>query len=155
VRRTIAAAAFVVLTACGAGGGSAGSASQPPVGTAEPSPLARPSGQLDAQVATPAGFPNDVPVYTKARLTAGARFSSNGQVSWGMEWQTLDSVGKVQAFYADKMNQGDWTISFTAKATSAFSATFARKSNSTVQGTVGAGTGSGITRISLTLVAPA
>src|ERR1051325_125762 len=28
--------------------------------TAEPSPLARPSGQLDAQVAMPAGFPDDL-----------------------------------------------------------------------------------------------
>jgi hypothetical protein len=154
MRRAIAVVGFVVLTACG-GGSALGSASQPPVGTAEPSPLARPTGQLDAQVAMPAGFPNDMPVYNKARLTAGAKFTSNGQVSWGMEWQTLDSVGKVQAFYADKMTQGDWTITFTNKATSTFSANFARKSNTSVQGTVGAGTGSGITRISLTLVAPA
>ena len=155
MRRALAVASFVALTACGGGESVAGPASQPPAGTAEPSPLARPSGQLDAQVAMPVGFPDDVPVYTKARLTEGARFSSNGQVSWGMEWQTLDSVGKVQAFYADKMNQGDWTITFTNKATSAFSASFARKSNSSVQGTLGAGTGSGITRISLTLSAPA
>jgi hypothetical protein len=155
MRRALAAASFVALTACGGGGTVVGSASQPPVGTAEPSPLARPSGQLDVQVAVPAGFPDDVPVYTKARLTEGAKFSSSGQVSWGMEWQTLDSVGKVQAFYADKMNQGDWTITFTNKTSSAFSANFARKSNSSVQGTLGAGTGSGITRISLTLSAPA
>jgi hypothetical protein len=154
LKPALAVAGFLILTACG-GGAPLGSASQPPVGTAEPTPLARPTGLLDAQVAMPAGFPSDVPVYAKARLTAGAKFSSNGQVSWGMEWQTLDSVGKVQAFYADKMNQGDWTISFTNKATSTFSANFVRKSNSSVQGTVGAGTGSGITRISLTLLAPA
>ena len=103
----------------------------------------------------PAGFPDDVPIYTKARLTAGVTFKSTGQVSWGMEWQTLDSVAKVQAFYADKMRQGDWAITFTNKANNNFSATFSRKSNSSVQGTLGAGTASGITRIDMSLVAPA
>jgi len=103
----------------------------------------------------PAGFPDDVPIYTKARLTAGVTFKSTGQVSWGMEWQTLDSVAKVQAFYADKMKQGDWTITFTNKANNNFSATFSRKSNANVQGTLGAGTASGITRISMSLVSPA
>ncbi len=85
----------------------------------------------------------------------GAKFSSSGQVSWGMEWQTLDSVAKVQAFYADKLNQGDWTITFTNNATNNFSATFARKSNPNVQGSIGAGTASGVTRISMSLVSPA
>jgi hypothetical protein len=154
MKPALLAAALALLIACGEGGQTA-SASRTTVGTAEPSPLARPTGKLDAQVPVPSGFPGDVPVYTKARLTAGATFKSSGQVSWGMEWQTLDSVAKVQAFYADKLNQGDWSIRFTNKATSTFSATFARKSNPTVQGTLSAGTGTGITRISMTLVAPA
>ena len=55
----------------------------------------------------PPGFPSDLPIYPKARLTAGASFVSSGQVSWGMEWETLDSVAKVQAFYTDKLNQGE------------------------------------------------
>jgi len=147
-------AALALLIACGGGGGTTASSTRTHLGTAEPSPLARPNGQLDAEVAVPSGFPGDVPVYTKARLTAGAIFKSSGQVSWGMEWQTLDSVGRVQAFYADKLNQGDWSITFTNKATSTFSATFTRKSNSSVQGTLAGGTGSGITRISMTLVVP-
>jgi len=94
-------------------------------------------------------------VYSKARLTAGVTFQSSGQVSWGMEWQTLDNVAKVQAFYADRMSNGDWTITFTNKANNNFSAIFSRKSNSSVQGTLGAGTASGITRIGMSLVAPA
>ena len=155
MRAALAAAGFVVLTACGGGGGGTAASHTPsPLGTYEPSPLAKPTGQLDAQVAMPDGFPGDVPVYAKARLTAAAKFNSDGQVSWGMEWQTLDSVAKVQAFYADKMSQGDWTITFTNKVTNNFSATFARKSNSNVQGTLGAGVGGGVTRISMSLVAP-
>ncbi len=154
-RSVLVAAALVLVISCGGGGGKTGSGSPSHVGTAEPTPLARPSGQLDAQVAMPSGFPGDMPVYSKARLTVGGKFNSSGQVSWGMEWQTLDSVAKVQAFYADKLNQGDWTITITNKATDNFSATFARKSNSSVQGTLGAGTASGVTRISMSLVSPA
>ena len=154
MRSVLVAAALVLVISCG-GDGTTASGSPAPLGTAEPTPLARPSGQLDTQVAMPSGFPSDLPVYSKARLTAGAKFNSSGQVSWGMEWQTLDSVAKVQAFYADKLNQGDWTITITNKATNNFSATFARKSNSSVQGTLGAGTASGVTRISMSLVSPA
>ena len=154
MKAALLAAALALVIACG-GGGTTASSTRTALGTPEQSPLARPSGQLDAEVAVPSGFPGDVPVYTKARLTAGAAFKSSGQVSWGMEWQTLDSVARVQVFYADKLNHGDWSITFTNKATSNFSATFARKSNSSVQGTLAGGTGSGITRISMTLVAPA
>ena len=154
MRSALVATAMVLVISCG-GGGTTASRSPSPLGTAEPTPLARPSGQLDAQVAMPSGFPGDMPVYSRARLTLGAKFNSSGQVSWGMEWQTLDSVAKVQAFYADKLNQGDWTITITNKATNNFSATFARKSNSSVQGTLGAGTASGVTRISMSLVSPA
>jgi hypothetical protein len=151
----VAAVGFVVLTACGGGGGTAGHPTPSPLRTSEPTPLAKPTGQLDAQVAMPDGFPADVPIYAKARLTQAAKFNSSGQVSWGMEWQTLDSVAMVQAFYADKLNHGDWTITFTNKVTNNFSATFGRKSNSNVQGTLGAGVGGGVTKISMSLVSPA
>ncbi len=152
-----AVTALFLLVACSDGGLSASaSPSAPGHGTAEPTPLARPSGHLDAQVPMPDGFPSDVPIYTKARLTAGASFNSTGQVAWGMEWQTLDTVVKVKAFYADKLSQGDWTISFTNTTTTAtFSATFARKSDPRVQGTLKADRSSGVTRILMSLAAPA
>lgn len=137
------------------GGGSSASASPSAVGTAEPSPLARPSGHLDAQVPMPAGFPTDVPIYPKAVLTAAAGFPSSGPTAWGMEWETLDGVDKVRAFYADKLNQGDWSITFTNAAAGTFAATFKRKSNEQVQGTLASNGSSGVTKILLSLVAPA
>ncbi len=103
----------------------------------------------------PPGFPVDVPLYPKARLTAGASFVSSGQVSWGMEWETLDSVAKVQTFYSDKLHQGDWTISVTGSGTNTFAATFSRKSNSHVLGTLASNASSGVTKILMSLIAPA
>ncbi len=99
----------------------------------------------------PAGFPPDVPIYTGARLTAGASFAASGVTTWGMEWETLDSVDKVQAFYAGKLSQGDWTIQFSGNANGSFSAIFSRKSNSKVTGIVGADGSSGVTKITLSL----
>lgn len=153
MRPGLAVAALLILMACSDGGSTAQSTSSA-LTSAEPSPVVRPSGHLDAQVPVPDGFPNDVPVYAKARLTAGAAFKSSGQVSWGMEWQTLDTVDKVRAFYADKMNQGDWSITFTNTVSGSFSATFTRKSNSQVQGTLKSDGTSGVTKILMSLVAP-
>jgi hypothetical protein len=99
----------------------------------------------------PAGFPPDVPIYTGARLTAGAAFAANGQTTWGMEWETLDTVDKVQAFYASKLSQGDWTIQISGVANGVFSGTFSRKSNSKFAGILGADGSSGVTKISLSL----
>ena len=99
----------------------------------------------------PAGFPADVPVYTGARLTSAAAFTSNGQATWGMEWETFDSVAMVTAFYTAKLNQGDWTLTFSGGANGAFSAVFARKSNSRVGGILGVDGSSGLTKISLAL----
>src|SRR5579864_4862677 len=103
------------------------------------------SSKLDPQVAMPNGFPSDVPIYPGSRLTAGATFSSSGQTTWGMEWETLDTVDKVQAFYTSKLSQGDWTISFSGTSNGSFSAVFARKSNSKYGGLVGAGSANGVT----------
>jgi hypothetical protein len=100
----------------------------------------------------PGGFPSDVPIYPGARLTAGASFSSSGQTTWGMEWETLDSVDKVQAFYTSKFAQGDWTIKIKATSDGSFSATYARKSNSKDGGLVGAGSANGVTTITLSLI---
>jgi len=142
-------AVAVFLVACG---GGATSSTETPSGSPVPSPLAGPSGKLNAEVPMPAGFPADVPVYPKARLTSGAAFVSSGQASWGMEWQTLDAASKVQAFYASKMTQGDWTIAFSSTSASTFAATFKRKSSAAVTGTLAGNTVDGLTRILLSLV---
>jgi len=102
----------------------------------------------------PPGFPSDVPIYPKARLTAGASFVSSGQVSWGMEWETLDRVSNVQTFYADKLNKGDWTMTVTGSGNNAFAATFSRKSDSHVLGTLASNASSGVTKILMSLIAP-
>ena len=102
----------------------------------------------------PPGFPADVPIYTGARLTAAASFTSTGLVAWGMEWQTLDGVDKVEAFYRTRFSQGDWKITFNGSANGAFAAGYSRKSNSKAGGLLGADGTSGITRITLSLVVP-
>jgi len=99
----------------------------------------------------PAGFPADVPIYTGARLTSAANFNSNGQSTWGVEWETFDSVDKVTAFYTAKLSQGDWTTTFAGQANGAFSAIFTRKSDSKVEGILGVDGSSGVTKISLAL----
>ena len=100
----------------------------------------------------PAGFPPDVPIYTGARLTAGVAFAANGQTTWGMEWETLDTAAKVQAFYAGKLSQGDWTVQISGVTNGTFSAAFSRKSNSKFGGILGADGSSGVTKISLSFV---
>jgi hypothetical protein len=110
--------------------------------------------KLDPPYPTPTAFPADVPVYPGARLTSGAPFASPGQVAFGMEWQTLDPVDKVLAFYKTKFSQGDWQITFNGSANQAFSANYSRKSNPKFGGMLGADGSSGITRITLSLVMP-
>ncbi len=113
-----------------------------------------PIGQLDVQVPMPAGFPHDVPIYPRARLTAAAGFPSSGPTSWGMEWETVDSVAKVQAWYAQSFNQGDWTITFASATAESFAATFSHKSDNHINGTLAARTSSGITQIVMSLLSP-
>ena len=100
----------------------------------------------------PDGFPADVPIYPGARLTAAAKFTSGSQTTWGMNWETLDGLDKVQAFYSTKLSQGDWSIQFTGSSSSSFAATFSRKSNSKSSGILGADASSGVTKISMSLV---
>jgi hypothetical protein len=99
----------------------------------------------------PSAFPPDVPVYSGARLTSAINFGSNGTTTWGMEWETVDGVDRVQAFYAARLGAGDWSLSFPSNANGAFSATFNRKSNPKVGGILGIDGSSGITKISLAL----
>src|SRR5260370_37152179 len=143
-------ALLVVLSAC----------SQPGTGTSSParvsgSQLAPASGRLDAEVAMPAGFPSDVPIYPRARLTAGASFASSGQVAWGMEWETLDLAPNVRDYYAKHFSQGDWMLSVTGQADVSWSATLTRKSNSHVTGTLGVNGDAQVTRILISLISPA
>ena len=101
----------------------------------------------------PAGFPADLPVYPKARLTAGASFTSTGQVAWGMEWETTDGPSMVQAYYAKQLSQGDWTLTVNNQANgAAFAAVFARRSNSHDKGTLAINSDSGVTTIALSLL---
>lgn len=150
MRMLAAIATVVVLGACSTGG--SGTASTTPSGSPVPTPLAGPSGKLNAQVPMPVGFPADVPIYPNSRLTSGAAFVSTGQASWGMEWQTLDAASRVQSFYAAKLAQGDWAIKFSATSETAFAATFQRKSTTTVTGTLAASSVDGLTRILMSLV---
>jgi len=148
-----ALAALVLGAACSHLPGMGSKASTSPSAGAGPtgSPLARASGALDAQVPMPPGFPSDMPVYGNARLTAGATFTSTGQVAWGMEWESLDAAAKVQAFYVKQFGQGDWTLNPSNTTAGSFAATIARKSNSHDTGTLAINTDGGLTKILLSL----
>jgi hypothetical protein len=120
---------FTVLglgPACGAGTSSPTSSSSRVASS--PSASAA-NGNLDAAVSMPKGFPSDFPIYPGARLTHASEVTANGQTSWGMEWETLDSLAAVQRFYISKLNQGDWTLSFSGSDNGGYSAIFTRKSN--------------------------
>jgi hypothetical protein len=152
-RLTVAVAAGLLVLGASAcrSPQSASPAAQPTV-TASAAPSSQGSSKLDPEVPMPSGFPSDLPVYPGSRLTAGATFSSSGQTTWGMEWETRDGVDRVQAFYNDKFKQGDWTVSFNGSSNGSFSAVFARKSDSKIGGLVGASGVSGVTTITLSLV---
>jgi hypothetical protein len=115
-----------------------------------PSPSASPAnGNLDPAVAMPKGFPSDFPVYPGARLTVANQATLNGQTTWGMEWETVDNIAAVQAFYSSKLNQGDWTLSFGSAGNGGYSAIFTRKSNAKDAGLLTVEPESGITHIRL------
>jgi hypothetical protein len=121
---------------------------------ASPSRLGSVAGdKLDAAVPMPAGLPTGLPIYPGARLTDVATFTSGGQTSWALVWETLDGVDKVQAFYAAKLAQGDWAISFSGGSNGQYSAVFARKSNTKFSGLLGADSTSvpGVTKITVAL----
>ena len=150
-----ALAAVLLASGCSQLPGMGSKAAATPSASAGPtgSPLAKASGQLDAEVPMPAGFPADLPIYPKARLTAGASFTSTGQVAWGMEWETTDDPGKVQAYYAKQLSQGDWTLAVSSQTNGAvYAATFARKSNSRETGTLAINSDAGVTTIALSLL---
>lgn len=155
MKSVLAVGAAFLIVACNMPGTSAKTT---PTASAAVTPLAVPSGKLDAEVAMPPGFPSDVPIYTGARLTAAAPFSGQGQATWGMVWETLDGADKVKQFYTTKLNQGDWTTSTASPSPSpsggAFTINFSRKSNPHYTGTLGIDGSSGVTKISMALVSP-
>lgn len=132
---------------CGASNTSSGATSSARVGSNSPSPSG--NGNLDPAVAMPTGFPSDFPVYRGARLVRANQATANGQTTWGMEWETLDDLAAVQAFYMSKLNQGDWTLSFGGAANGGYSAIFTRKSNSKDAGLLTVEPESGVTHIRL------
>jgi hypothetical protein len=102
-----------------------------------------------AAVAMPSGFPSDFPVYPGSRLTHASQVTTNGQTSWGMEWETLDGAAAVQTFYTRKLNQGDWTLPYSSLENGAYSAIFTRKSNSKDAGLLTVEIESNVTHIRL------
>ena len=151
---TVFALMWLAATACGLqpAASTASSLRTSPVA----SPLAPAGGGYDAEVAMPSSFPADVPIYPKARLTAAAQFASTGQLTWGMEWQIGGaSIQPVVAFYTKEFPQRDWTLTQTASSETSWSATFARKSDSHVQGTLTINNDQNVIRILVSLVYPA
>jgi hypothetical protein len=151
MKAALLAAALMVVISCGRGGTTA---SHHAVAPRHQGALAAGQGDRTAgRAGANAGRVSGRRRSTKARLTGGATFKSSGQVSWGMECRR-QTAWPGAGFHADKLNQGDWTITFTNKASNNFSATFSRKSNSNVQGTLGPEQVR-VTRISMSLVSPA
>jgi hypothetical protein len=118
------------------------------------SPLAPANRSLDAEVAMPVGFPADFPTYPHARLTAAASFPFDGQVAWGMEWESVDATTKVVAEFPKQFTHGDWALTPTNQAGQDFSATVSRKSNTRVSGTLAINNDVYVTRILVSLVIP-
>jgi hypothetical protein len=106
-------------------------------------------GKLDPAVSMPSGFPSDFPVYPHSRLTTATQVAANGQITWGLQWETLDSADSVQSFYTTKLNQGDWTVAYNGSASGGFSVIVSRKSNSKDAGILTVDVESGVTHISL------
>jgi hypothetical protein len=130
-RIALALAVVFVLAlspACSGTTASNKGSSQSPVSAGSSAPQV--SGALDPAVATPKGFPSDFPIYPGARLTVANQATLNAQTTWGMEWETVDNIAAVQAFYSSKLNQGDWTLSLNSSDFGGYSAIFTRKSNS-------------------------
>ncbi|HET7419887.1 MAG TPA: hypothetical protein VFL27_05865 [Candidatus Dormibacteraeota bacterium] len=152
---TVLAVIWLGASACSLHGATSTAATSSRT-TSTGSPLAPASGGVDAEVAMPAGFPSDFPIYPRARLTAAAPFASTGQTAWGMEWQSTDPEQKVQAFYTKQLAQGDWAYTPGQGRTNAIVGTFTRKSDNQVRGTLEVNQDAGvITRILVSLVSPA
>src|SRR6267378_1996070 len=140
----------IVSFACGGKTASSGSASSSRVISIS-SPAAHGNGKLDPAVQMPAKFPSDFPVYPGARLTQASEVTANGQTTYGMVWETLDGVETVGGFYAEKLNKGDWMLTYNGSANAVFSAIFSRKSNQKDAGILGVELVNGVTHVTAAL----
>lgn len=102
----------------------------------------------------PKGFPSDFPVYPGARLTSAGEVALNGQMTWSVQWETLQSVDSVQGFYSRTLDEGDWTITFNGSSKGVLSLIFSRRSNNKVAGILTAELESNVTHIQLALGVP-
>ena len=140
----------VIGTACGGKTASSSSASSSRIISIS-SPATKGNGKLDPAVQMPAKFPSDFPVYPGARLTQASEVTANGQTTYGMQWETLDGVETVAGFYAEKLNKGDWMLTYNGSANAVFSAIFSRKSNQKDAGILGVELVNGVTHVTAAL----
>jgi hypothetical protein len=68
-----------------------------------------------------------------------------------MVWETLDGVETVGGFYAEKLNKGDWMLTYNGSANAVFSAIFSRKSNQKDAGILGVELMNGVTHVTAAL----
>ena len=159
VRVRAALASFLasvgLLFAIACGSSSAASVTSPATASghsASPSPAA--TSPLDPAVALPSDFPKDFPVYPEARATYFGGDSSFGTTTYGIRWETTDSIDQAYRWYQTQLSQGDWKI--TTSGTDAVNGDtigFVRRSNSTKTGDLAISERSlGVTQIGLTLV---
>ena len=122
-----------------------------------------------ARVLVPCGLDDgwtrsaDQPVPSRPRLVSVARLdvqknpllpkSVVQMVSAGEESGKLGEVlDEVSTFYTKQLSQADWTMSATSTANGDFAATFSRKSDSHVTGTLAANRDANTTKILVSLV---
>jgi hypothetical protein len=152
VAAPVFALALVMAAACG-GANTANATTKASSSRSAPAGPT-PAGKLDAAVTMPNGFPSDFPVYPGARLTAAKQVLANGQTTWGVVWETLDGVDRVQIFYTRKLNEGDWTLTYNGSTGGTFSAIVSRKSNQKDAGILTVESESNVTHIALALGVP-
>jgi hypothetical protein len=104
----------------------------------------------------PAGFPSDFPIYPGSRLVQQAKFSGGGQTNWGLEWTSAAATKTVQTFFMARLSSRDWVlVTHVGSATTSYSDSFRRNGDPRISGTLQIAAGSGFTKVSLVLTAPA
>ncbi|MFI5283139.1 MAG: hypothetical protein ACHQ0J_08415 [Candidatus Dormibacterales bacterium] len=157
-RFAVVVALAALVSACGSSSSPAAQSGNSPSGstpsaasTSTPDQNQNTAG-LDPEVPAPSGFPSNVPVYPGARLTTGSSYNATGNTTYGMEWETHDSVSQVQAYYSSQLSQGDWSLTYSANSGGTFGAGFSQKSNQKVTGILAVASDNGITKITLSFV---
>lgn len=76
----------------------------------------------------------------------------SGSTQWSVQWQTGDKLNPVQDFYMSALDKNDWVLgNDSGDINTRFSATFQRKSNANVKGSLEVTNSGGPTKIPLTL----